>query len=95
MAGVAWMWCSMNDWSMPVDVALYYVAMTIAIIVCWPKLLMPSSASGVKMLSYGIPRAWKKFSSSFRLSPFASTSVWSYFRSMMIILAPKGMVLTR
>ena len=35
MAGVAWMWCSMNDWSMPVDVALYYVAMTIAIIVCW------------------------------------------------------------
>jgi hypothetical protein len=35
MAGVAWMWCSMNDWSMPVDVALCYVAMTIAIIVCW------------------------------------------------------------
>ncbi len=35
MAGVAWMWCSLNVWSMPMDVAPYYVAMTIAIIVCW------------------------------------------------------------
>ena len=35
MAGVAWMWCSMNEWSVPMDVALYYVALTIAIIVCW------------------------------------------------------------
>ena len=35
MAGVAWMWRSMNDWSMPMDMAVYYVVMSIAIIVCW------------------------------------------------------------
>ena len=29
------MWRSMNDWSMPMDMAVYYVVMSIAIIVCW------------------------------------------------------------
>jgi len=35
MAGVALWWCSMNDWSVPMDVASDYVALAIAIIVCW------------------------------------------------------------
>jgi len=35
MAGVAWMWCSMNGWSMALDIPVKFVAMTIAIIVCW------------------------------------------------------------
>ena len=35
MAGAAWLWCSMNDWSMPFDIPVKYVALAIAIIVCW------------------------------------------------------------
>lgn len=35
MAGVAWMWCSMNGWSLALDIPVKFVAMTIAIIVCW------------------------------------------------------------
>ena len=35
MAGVALWWCSMNDWSVPMDVASDYLALAIAIIVCW------------------------------------------------------------
>ena len=35
MAGVAWMWCSMNDWSMPFEFPVKYVALAIAILVCW------------------------------------------------------------
>ena len=35
MAGVAWMWCSMNDWSMPFDIPVKYVALAIAVILCW------------------------------------------------------------
>lgn len=35
MAVVAWMWCSMNDWSIPFDMPVKYVALAIAIIVCW------------------------------------------------------------
>ena len=35
MAGAAWLWCSMNDWSMPFDIPVKYVALAIAILVCW------------------------------------------------------------
>ena len=35
MAGAAWLWCSMNDWSMPFDIPAKYVALAIAILVCW------------------------------------------------------------
>ena len=35
MAGAAWLWCSMNDWSMPFDISVKYVALTIAVLVCW------------------------------------------------------------
>ena len=35
MVGVAWIWCSMNDWSMPFEIPAKYVALAIAILVCW------------------------------------------------------------
>ena len=35
MVGAAWLWCSMNDWSMPFDIPVKYVALAIAILVCW------------------------------------------------------------
>ncbi len=35
MAGAAWMCCSMSDWSMPFDISVKDVALTIAILVCW------------------------------------------------------------
>ena len=35
MAGIALWWCSQNDWSMPFDIIVKYVALAIAIIVCW------------------------------------------------------------
>ena len=35
LAGVAWLWCSMNEWDMPFGVPIKYVALIIAIIVCW------------------------------------------------------------
>ena len=35
MAGAAWLWCLMNDWSMPFDIPVKYVALAIAILVCW------------------------------------------------------------
>lgn len=35
MAGVSWVWCSMNDWSMPFDIPVKYVTVAIAILVCW------------------------------------------------------------
>ena len=35
MAGAAWMWCSMSDWSMPFDIPVKYIALAIAILVCW------------------------------------------------------------
>lgn len=35
MASVALWWCSMNDWSMPFDIPVKYVALAIAILVCW------------------------------------------------------------
>ena len=35
MAGVAIRWCSVNEWSMPMDIPVKCVALAIAIIVCW------------------------------------------------------------
>lgn len=35
VAGVSWMWCSKNDWNMPFDIPAKYVALAIAILVCW------------------------------------------------------------
>lgn len=35
IAGTAWLWFLMNDWSIPFDIPVKYVATTIAIIVCW------------------------------------------------------------
>ena len=35
IAGLAWIWCSMNDWSMPFEIPAKYVALAIAILVCW------------------------------------------------------------
>ena len=35
MAWVAWLWCSMNDWSMPFYITVKNVALAIAILVCW------------------------------------------------------------
>lgn len=35
MAGMALWWCSKNDWSMTLDIPVKFLAMAIAIIVCW------------------------------------------------------------
>ena len=35
MAGAVCLWCSTNDWSMPYDISVKYVALIIAILVCW------------------------------------------------------------
>lgn len=35
MVGIALWWCSLDDWSVPSDIPVKYVALAIAIIVCW------------------------------------------------------------
>lgn len=35
LAGVAWVWISMNSWRMPFDIELSYVAATVATMICW------------------------------------------------------------
>lgn len=35
VVGVSWLWCSMNEWSMPFGIPVKYVALAIAILVCW------------------------------------------------------------
>lgn len=35
IVGVALMWCSMNDWSMPFGISAKHVALVIAILICW------------------------------------------------------------
>ena len=35
IVGVALWWCSLNEWSMPFDIPVKYVALAIAILVCW------------------------------------------------------------
>lgn len=35
MTGVAWVWCTTNDWSMPFDVSVKNVTLAIAVLICW------------------------------------------------------------
>ena len=35
MVGMALWWCLANDWSMPFDIPVKYVAVAIAVLVCW------------------------------------------------------------
>ncbi len=35
LVGMALWWCSLNEWSVPYDIPVKYVALAIAIIVCW------------------------------------------------------------
>ena len=35
LAMVAWQWCRFNEWSVPFGIATKYIALAVAIIVCW------------------------------------------------------------
>lgn len=35
IAGIVWIWCSRNDWNMPLGITAKFVASAIAILVCW------------------------------------------------------------
>lgn len=35
LACVAWIWCSMNDWSMPFEIPVKSVTLAIAVLICW------------------------------------------------------------
>ncbi len=35
LAGVAWLWLSTYQWSVPFDISVKYIALVVAIVVCW------------------------------------------------------------